>query len=166
MYICGVIILIKTLNNMRKILLGMAVLAGLVSCSKDEVSGDDDKVKTGLYKVVATYSSSTAKTKQPISINFTFGTEGNLYTYSEDGSVKKIEGKVYTINDYASVKDTTVSVFTDNDNLLSVAFIAVSTEDGNQLSYDIAVSRNGENVENFKEDNIVLDSGKDKTIIY
>lgn len=153
---------------MKKILLGMALLAGFVSCSKEDVSGegDNDKVKTGLYKAVTTYSSSTAGEKMPVSVTMTFATEGNLYTYNSDGTVKKIDGKVYNINEYASVKDTTITVFTDNDNLLSVSFIAVSTEDGNKLSYDMAIYRNEEKIETFKEKDILLDSGKDKTIIY
>ncbi len=151
---------------MKKILLGMALLAGFASCSKEDVSGEDDKVKTGFYKAVTTFSSSTAGEKTPVNVTMAFATEGNLYTYNPDGTVKKIDGKVYNINEYASVKDTTVTVFTDNNNLLSVSFIAVSTEDGNKLSYDMSIYRNEEKIETYFEKDVVLDSGKDKTIIY
>ena len=151
---------------MKKILLGMALLAGITSCSKEDVSGEEDKVKTGLYKAVATYSSSTAKEKEPINVQLTFGTQGSLYTYDLNGEIKKVDGKVYLVNDYASVKDTTITVFTDNNDLLSFALFAVSLEDGNKLSYDVTIYRDNKKVESFNNKDVVINLGESKEVVY
>lgn len=151
---------------MKKILLGMACMALMASCSKVNISEEDDHVTSGLYKIVATYNSSTAETKFPVSIGLSIGSDGNLYTYNVDGSVKKVDGKVYLLNSSASVRDTTVTVFTDKKSSLTLAFTAVSIEDGNKLSYDISISRDGKEIERFKEQDLVLNAENDKSIIY
>ena len=42
---------------MKKILLGMACMALISSCSKVNISEEDNNVTSGLYKIVATYNS-------------------------------------------------------------------------------------------------------------
>lgn len=73
---------------------------------------------------------------------------------------------MYLLNSYASVRDTTVTVFTDKKSSLALAFTAVSIEDGNKLSYDISISRDGKEIERFKEQDLVLNAENDKSIIY
>lgn len=146
---------------MKKILFGMAFLAGLASCSKDEEYSDG----LGKYKVEATYSCPTADTKDPVNVTLTFASAGKLYTYDKDGKPKKVDGKVYYLENDASPKDTTICVFTDEESMLSFNMIAISMEDGNKFSYDIKVSRDGKTIDTFK-DNLILNYFEDKTIIY
>ena len=73
---------------------------------------------------------------------------------------------MYLLNSYTSVRDTTVTVFTDKKSSLALSFVAVSIEDGNKLSYDISIFRDGKEIERFKEQDLVLNAENDKSIIY
>lgn len=151
---------------MKRILLGMTLLAGMASCSSDEpANGDGNGDEMGFYEVEISYRGLSFDEEFPPVINFTMSgvtaenTPSRYYTKA-DGKVVElpsIEG-TFTNNYYFSRQDTTITVFTDKnvDNLAVGKILIFSTSTGSsEVSYSYQ----------FKKDGKVLKEGEDQATV-